>query len=159
MMQYESQVIRDSVDNSDESTLGAKTDVAVWGARVPKAAATVSVAPAGDALDVAEFIDSQPVGRFQIGLLLVCAAVLFIDGFDTQAIGYVAPALAREWNLPRGALGPVFSAGLFGLMIGALIFGPVADRIGLQDNHRVRHCGHHLASARCSRFSRKMFTG
>jgi len=81
-------------------------------------------------VDVADFIDGQPVVRFQIHLLLLCAAVLFIDGFDTQAIGYVAPALARDWNLPRGALGPVFSAGLFGLMIGALIFGPVADRIG-----------------------------
>jgi MFS transporter, AAHS family, 4-hydroxybenzoate transporter len=82
------------------------------------------------AIDVAGFIDAQPVVNFQIRLLLLCAAVLFIDGFDTQAIGYVAPDLARDWNLPRGALGPVFSAGLFGLMIGALIFGPVADRIG-----------------------------
>ncbi|WP_315833772.1 MFS transporter [Bradyrhizobium prioriisuperbiae] len=81
-------------------------------------------------VDVADFIDRQPVAGFQIRLLLLCAAVLFIDGFDTQAIGYVAPDLARDWTLPRGALGPVFSAGLFGLMIGALIFGPVADRIG-----------------------------
>src|ERR1700754_927929 len=87
------------------------------------------VTPSG-AVDVANFIDRQPVAGFQIRLLLLCAAVLFIDGFDTQAIGYVAPDLARDWNLPRGALGPVFSAGLFGLMIGALIFGPVADRIG-----------------------------
>jgi MFS transporter, AAHS family, 4-hydroxybenzoate transporter len=82
------------------------------------------------AVDVAGFIDRQPVGGFQIKLLLTCASVLFLDGFDTTAIGFVAPALAKEWSLTKGALGPVFSAGLFGLMIGALLFGPLADRIG-----------------------------
>jgi MFS transporter, AAHS family, 4-hydroxybenzoate transporter len=81
-------------------------------------------------VDVVEFIDAQPVGGFQLKLLLTCAAVLFLDGFDTLAIGYVAPSLAKEWGLTKAALGPVFSAGLFGLMIGALLFGPLADRIG-----------------------------
>jgi hypothetical protein len=37
-------------------------------------------------VDVADFIDSQPVGGFQLKLLLTCAAVLFLDGFDTQAM-------------------------------------------------------------------------
>jgi len=87
-------------------------------------------APDAPAVDVAAFIDVQPVGAFQVKLLLTCATVLFLDGFDTQAIGYVAPALTRDLGLSRGMLGPVFSAGLFGLMIGALLFGPLADRVG-----------------------------
>ena len=92
---------------------------------------SVSQAQGGAApVDVAGYIDQQPVGAFQIKLLLTCAAVLFLDGFDTTAIGYVAPSLAKEWALTKGALGPVFSAGLFGLMIGALTLGPLADRIG-----------------------------
>lgn len=92
----------------------------------------MSVKPQTDAssIDVAAFIDAQPVGGFQIKLILACATVLFLDGFDTTAIGYVAPALAKEWNIGKAALGPVFSAGLFGLMIGALLFGPLADRLG-----------------------------
>ena len=90
----------------------------------------MAVLQADGAIDVADFIDRQAVGGFQLKLLLICAGVLFLDGFDTQAIGYVAPALAKEWGLTKGALGPVFSAGLFGLMIGALLFGPLADRIG-----------------------------
>jgi MFS transporter, AAHS family, 4-hydroxybenzoate transporter len=92
--------------------------------------ATLESPGSASPIDVAEFIDQHPVGRFQIKLLLICAAVLFLDGFDTQAIGYVAPALAKEWGLTKAALGPVFSAGLFGLMLGALMFGPLADRIG-----------------------------
>src|SRR5262249_51278147 len=53
-----------------------------------------------------------------------------LDGFDTQAVGYVAPALSQDWKLARGALGPAFAAGLTGLMFGALVLGPIADRVG-----------------------------
>jgi AAHS family 4-hydroxybenzoate transporter-like MFS transporter len=90
----------------------------------------VASGSAAATIDVAEFIDRQPISRFQIGVLLLCALVLFLDGFDTQAVGYVAPALSQDWKLARGALGPAFSVGLTGLMIGALVLGPIADRVG-----------------------------
>jgi AAHS family 4-hydroxybenzoate transporter-like MFS transporter len=81
-------------------------------------------------VDVTKLIDEQRISRFQIMVAGLCGAVVFMDGFDAQAIGYVAPTLSAAWKLPKGALGPVFGAGLFGLMLGALILGPVADRIG-----------------------------
>ena len=81
-------------------------------------------------VNVAQIIDGRKVGAFQIRAFLLCAAVLFVDGFDVQGITYVAPAISRAWDLPRGALGPTFSAGLFGVMLGALLLAPLADRIG-----------------------------
>ncbi|MDQ2991157.1 MAG: MFS transporter [Pseudomonadota bacterium] len=60
----------------------------------------------------------------------LCALIVFLDGFDTQAIGYVAPAIIKQFGVSRSALSPVFSASLVGLMLGALIGGPVSDRIG-----------------------------
>ena len=56
--------------------------------------------------------------------------MLFVDGFDEQGITYVAPAISLEWGLARGALGPSFSAGLFGVMLGAMLLAPLADRVG-----------------------------
>jgi AAHS family 4-hydroxybenzoate transporter-like MFS transporter len=63
---------------------------------------------------------------------LVCLVVLLMltDGYDVQAIGYAAPAIAEDWGVNRVLFGPVFSAGLLGLACGALLLAPVADRIG-----------------------------
>jgi AAHS family 4-hydroxybenzoate transporter-like MFS transporter len=84
----------------------------------------------GKPIDVTALIDNDKVGRYQIRILLLCAAVICVDGFDLQAIGYIAPTLGKAWNLAPGSLGPVFSASLLGLMIGALTCGPLADRVG-----------------------------
>ena len=81
-------------------------------------------------INISTVIDTQPIGGLQLRVFLLCAAVLFVDGFDVQGITYVAPAISREWGLPRGAFGPTFSAGLFGLMLGAILLAPLADRIG-----------------------------
>jgi MFS transporter, AAHS family, 4-hydroxybenzoate transporter len=81
-------------------------------------------------VDIRKFIDEQKIGWFHIRVLLLCGAALFMDGFDVQSIAYVGPSLAKDWNLAPGALGPVFGSGVVGLILGALIFAPLADRIG-----------------------------
>jgi len=81
-------------------------------------------------LDVRQFIDSQPFGRYQLLVAGLCAAIVFIDGFDAQVMGFVAPALSAELHVARMTLGTVISSGTLGMMVGALVFGPVADRYG-----------------------------
>ncbi len=83
-----------------------------------------------DRLDIAALIDARPVSRFQIGVLVLLGASVVIDGFDAQAMGFVAPAIIRGWGIDRAALGPVFGASLIGMLIGSLLLSPLADRIG-----------------------------
>jgi AAHS family 4-hydroxybenzoate transporter-like MFS transporter len=81
-------------------------------------------------VDIDAVIDDSEIGQFQILIFVFCFLIIMFDGFDTQAVAYVAPSLASQWKLAPGSFGPVFSAALLGSMIGALLFGYVADRIG-----------------------------
>jgi MFS transporter, AAHS family, 4-hydroxybenzoate transporter len=81
-------------------------------------------------IDVPSFIDAQRFSPCQWLVLLLGFLVVSADGYDTAAIGYIAPSLAQEWGVARGALGVVMSAALAGLSLGAILAGPVADRIG-----------------------------
>lgn len=79
---------------------------------------------------ISEIIDNAKISPYQILILTLCFLIVLLDGFDTAIIGYIAPALREEWQLQPAQLSPAFGAGLFGLLLGSLIFGPVADAIG-----------------------------
>ncbi len=81
-------------------------------------------------IDIVEVIDGHPIGSFQIKLILLCGLVAMLDGFDTQSIGFVAPIIAPALGININAFGPIFSSNLIGMAIGAMVLGPLADRVG-----------------------------
>src|SRR6202453_2984238 len=81
-------------------------------------------------VNVSAVIGNSSFGGFQLGLCILCGLCLIMDGFDVQAMGYVAPVILREWHVPNNQFGPVFGAGLFGILVGSLLFSMLADKIG-----------------------------
>lgn len=77
-----------------------------------------------------ERIRNSAMTPFQIVAVSICLLINFLDGFDVLAIAFAAPEIAREWGLDAESLGIVFSAGLAGMVAGALLLSPLADRIG-----------------------------
>ena len=86
--------------------------------------------PRGTVVNITEVVDQTPFAALQSPTFLLCMACLIMDGFDVQALGYTAPSIIREWGVPNAALGPVFGAANFGVLIGALFCSMLADRIG-----------------------------
>ena len=85
---------------------------------------------AGRRIDVEALIDGQRFGAFPIRVLVLALLALIIEGYDVQLMSFAAPSLLKAWHLKRAAFGPVLSAGLLGILFGAIAFGWIGDRIG-----------------------------
>ena len=82
-------------------------------------------------IDIARLIDERRVTAFNIGLVVLSFLVILFDGYDLTAIAFAAPYILKQWGLAGGAaLGPVFSASLFGILLGSPLLGFVGDRFG-----------------------------
>jgi AAHS family 4-hydroxybenzoate transporter-like MFS transporter len=85
---------------------------------------------AASTINIGELLENSQIGPLQIRVFLLCMICLIMDGFDVQAMGYVAPAIVDEWGIPRAQLGGVFAAANFGVLLGSLVFSMVADKLG-----------------------------
>jgi MFS transporter, AAHS family, 3-hydroxyphenylpropionic acid transporter len=62
--------------------------------------------------------------------IFLCILAALCEGIELQVAGVAAPGIAGELKPGPTLLGYFFSAGTFGLLIGALVGGYLADRIG-----------------------------
>ncbi len=69
-------------------------------------------------------------GGVQLKVAILCGLIQMLDGYDLSAIGLAVPSLTKAWSLPPSAFTQAFALSSVGIMVGAMLAGPVADRFG-----------------------------
>ena len=87
--------------------------------------------------DVEAMIDDAPLSATHLLVLVVCFLTSFADGFDTQMVGFAAPAVARDLGFQLAAFGAVFAAAAIGSLAGAPLLGALGDRLGRRNSLAV----------------------
>jgi benzoate transport len=80
--------------------------------------------------DPREIIAQSAMSRLQFFVVALTVGLNALDGFDVMSISFASPGIAAEWGISRAALGVVLSMELFGMGIGSILLGGVADRLG-----------------------------
>jgi MFS transporter, AAHS family, benzoate transport protein len=77
-----------------------------------------------------EVVANSRFNRIHLMVYLWCFFGIAFDGYDIALYGVSLPWLMKEWNLTSIQAGAIGSYSLVGMMIGALVFAPLADKIG-----------------------------
>lgn len=77
-----------------------------------------------------EILNPSRISPMQWVILVLCMLASMIEGFDIVIIAYTAPAISQDWGVLSSELGVVFSAGVLGMTLGAMMLGGLADRYG-----------------------------
>ncbi|MBA16902.1 MAG: hypothetical protein CMN73_11190 [Sphingomonas sp.] len=81
-------------------------------------------------MDVDSFLDGLKFSRFHLGILILCTALTAIDGYELYVVGWVLPDLARDFGVERTAITSAMVAQQIGMLAGAFVIPPLADRVG-----------------------------
>jgi putative MFS transporter len=75
-------------------------------------------------------IENVPFTRWHTKARVIMGSATFFDAFDALALAFVLPVLVGLWHLTPGQVGVLIAAGYLGQVIGALLFGWLAERFG-----------------------------
>jgi AAHS family 4-hydroxybenzoate transporter-like MFS transporter len=80
---------------------------------------------ASRAITAQDVIDSAPLSRTQFRALALLMALAVVDGFNSLVIGFVIPAISRDWGVTPASLTGVTLAGLVGVIAGTMLLSPL----------------------------------
>jgi len=81
-------------------------------------------------INLQERIDASTFNGSHGIILFWCTLILVLDGYDLAVVGAALPSIMKEMGITATTAGFMASAALFGVMIGAMFFGTLADRVG-----------------------------
>ncbi|WP_354684249.1 MFS transporter [Cupriavidus necator] len=81
-------------------------------------------------INVHKLAEDARFSRFHAVILFWCVVILVLDGYDLAVVGAALPSIMKEMGVDATKAGFMASSALFGMMIGAIYLGTMAERIG-----------------------------
>jgi AAHS family 4-hydroxybenzoate transporter-like MFS transporter len=93
-------------------------------------AAEITVTPQAPPVTLEQIINERPLSSLQIRVIALCSLVVFIDGYDLQAMALAVPSLSELWGIAPSSFGWPLAASMVGLALGSIFLAPLGDRWG-----------------------------
>jgi putative MFS transporter len=75
-------------------------------------------------------LERIPVTRRLLLIRIIIGSATFFDAYTVLVIAFAMPQLVKQWHLTPAWVGLILSGGYLGQLIGAVVFGWVAERVG-----------------------------
>jgi putative MFS transporter len=75
-------------------------------------------------------IENVPFCKWHTKARIIMGSATLFDAFDALSLAFVLPVLVGLWHLSPGQIGVLIASGYLGQVVGALVFGWLAERVG-----------------------------
>lgn len=91
---------------------------------------TSSIMPQKVSLTLDQAFAYTPIGVFHYRILLLCGFAFMADALEVNLLSFLSTCAGDEWNLSNSEIASLTSSVFFGIVVGSLFWGIIADRYG-----------------------------
>jgi MFS transporter, AAHS family, benzoate transport protein len=81
-------------------------------------------------IDLYAVADNTRFDRFHALILFWCTLIIILDGYDLAIVGISLPSIMKDMGVTAATAGFMVSLAFFGMAVGVILIGSIADRIG-----------------------------